>query len=128
MIQLHILVIFKYHLIGNSLTVYVYILVVLTTEQYVMLGAEEGLFSLLVTDNPEPVMEQVSSRSCHWLRVVESALVWLAGSSRHINMTNLVLLFQTDASKANMPHARWVAILRLIIQQAHLAQLSVYTI
>ncbi len=80
------------------------------TEQYVMLGAEEGLFSLLVTDNPEPVMEQVSSRACHWLRVVESALVWLAGSSRHINMTNLVLLFQTDASKASIPHARWAVL------------------
>ncbi|XP_064394786.1 mitogen-activated protein kinase kinase kinase kinase 5-like [Halichondria panicea] len=78
-----------------------------TKKQYVMLGAEEGLFSLLVTDNPEPVMEQVSSRACHWLRVVESALVWLAGSSRHINMTNLVLLFQTDASKASIPHASY---------------------
>ena len=71
-----------------------------------MLGAEEGLFSQLVTDNPEPVMEQVSSRACHWMRVVESALIWLAGFSRHVSMTNLVLLFQTDAPKANMPHSR----------------------
>ena len=71
-----------------------------------MLGAEEGLFYLLVTDNPEPVMWQVSSRACHWLRVVESALIWLAGSSRHVSMTNLVLLFQTNASKENVPHSR----------------------
>ena len=28
--------------------------------QYVLLGADEGLFSLLVTNNPDPVMEQVS--------------------------------------------------------------------
>ena len=28
--------------------------------QYILLGAEEGLFSLLVTNNPDPVMEQVS--------------------------------------------------------------------
>ena len=27
--------------------------------QYILLGAEEGLFSLLVTNNPDPVMEQV---------------------------------------------------------------------
>lgn len=73
-----------------------------TKLQYILLGAEEGLFSLLVTNNPDPVMEQVSSRACHWLRVVESALIWLSGHSRYISMTNLILLFQTDAQKASL--------------------------
>ena len=71
-----------------------------------MLGAEEGLFSLVVADIPKPVMKQVSFRVCHWMPVIESTLIWLAGSSRHVSMTNLVLLFQTDASKANMPDSR----------------------
>ena len=71
-----------------------------------MLGVEEGLFSLVVADIPEPVMKQVSFRACHWMRVVESTLIWLAGSSRHVSMTNLILLFQTDASKASMPQSR----------------------
>lgn len=69
-----------------------------------MIGAEEGLFSLLITPSQDPVMEQVclqaiillkaaillflllmkqvSPRPCQWLRVVENVLVWL--SSKHI--------------------------------------------
>jgi len=78
--------------------------------QYILLGAEEGLFSLLVTNNPDPVMEQVSSRPCHWLRVVENALIWLSGHSRFVSMTNLILLFQTESQKASLQH-------RLISQQ-----------
>ena len=38
-----------------------------TTVQYVLLGADEGLFSLLVTNNPDPVMEQVSSNTLLYL-------------------------------------------------------------
>lgn len=33
--------------------------------QYVLLGGDEGLFSLLVTDNPDPVMEQASIAAVH---------------------------------------------------------------
>lgn len=70
--------------------------------QYIILGADEGLFSLLVTNNPDPVMEQVSSRSCHWLRVVESSLIWLSGSGRFLFMTNLILLFQSESVRASL--------------------------
>ena len=47
-------------------------------DQYVLLGAEEGLFSLMITNQGDPVMEQVSPRACQWMRVVENALVWLS--------------------------------------------------
>ena len=37
--------------------------------QYILLGAEEGLFSLLVTNNPDPVMEQVSPGYAYTLQL-----------------------------------------------------------
>ena len=49
-----------------------------TTDQYVLLGAEEGLFSLMITNQGDPVMEQVSPRACPWMRVVENVLIWLS--------------------------------------------------
>lgn len=50
----------------------------LMADQYVLLGAEEGLFSLMITNQGDPVMEQVSPRACQWMRVVENALIWLS--------------------------------------------------
>ncbi|CAI8010512.1 Mitogen-activated protein kinase kinase kinase kinase 5, partial [Geodia barretti] len=75
------------------------------TVQYVLFGAEEGLFSLLVTNNPDPVMEQVSSRPCHWIRVVENSMIWLSGrSNRIVSMTNLILLFRSESAQASLQH------------------------
>uniref|UniRef100_A0A1X7UZT5 non-specific serine/threonine protein kinase n=1 Tax=Amphimedon queenslandica TaxID=400682 RepID=A0A1X7UZT5_AMPQE len=67
---------------------------------YVLLGAEEGLFSLQANTQQDPVMEQVSPRSCHWLRVVENVLIWLSGTNHMISMTNLIQLFQSESQKA----------------------------
>jgi [mitogen-activated protein kinase] kinase 5 len=73
--------------------------------KYVLFGAEEGLFSLLVTNNPDPVMEQVSSRPCHWVRVVENCMIWLSGrSNRIVSMTNLILLFRSESAQASLQH------------------------
>lgn len=50
-------------------------------------------------------MEQVSSRPCHWIRVVENSVVWLSGrSNRIVCMTNLILLFQSESARASLQH------------------------
>ena len=71
--------------------------------QYILLGAEEGLFTLQITNSPDPVMEQVSSRACYWLRIVENLLVSVSSSNRVLSMTNLVMLYQSQAEAQKQP-------------------------
>ena len=47
------------HVSYTSYKVYLHVYILCYSVQYILLGAEEGLFSLLVTNNPDPVMEQV---------------------------------------------------------------------
>ena len=47
--------------------------------QYVFLGADEGLYSLQLTNTNDPVMEQVYPRSCHWLYIFNNVLVSISG-------------------------------------------------
>ncbi|XP_019850848.1 PREDICTED: mitogen-activated protein kinase kinase kinase kinase 5-like [Amphimedon queenslandica] len=63
---------------------------------FVLLGTQEGLFYLQVNREGDPIIEQMSPRSCLWLRVVENVLVWLSDSDHMISMTNLILLFQNE--------------------------------
>lgn len=53
-------IITQYVLLGTAIVAYLYYPIIIVVAQYVLLGADEGLFSLLVvSNNPDPVMEQV---------------------------------------------------------------------
>ena len=61
--------------------------------QYVFLGADEGLYSLQLTNTNDPVMEQVYPRSCHWLYIFNNVLVSISGEQ-----WTLVLVGSVQAS------------------------------
>jgi hypothetical protein len=65
---------------GGPVLLSVNITIYCVTDLYVLLGAEEGMFTLQVNTTQDPVMEQISPRSCQWLRVVENVLIWLSGT------------------------------------------------
>jgi serine/threonine protein kinase len=67
--------------------------------EYVYLGAEEGLYSLQMTQSGDPIMEQVNPRSVHWLCIFNNALISIAGRSRHLCETNLILLHDKDSQQ-----------------------------
>ena len=46
-------------LYSNHVIIIIYFIIIIITDYYVLLGAEEGLFSLQANTQQDPVMEQV---------------------------------------------------------------------
>ncbi|XP_065845182.1 mitogen-activated protein kinase kinase kinase kinase 5-like [Oscarella lobularis] len=60
-----------------------------TKDQYIILGASEGLYSLNAS-KPEATMEQLLPRPCTYIYVMANVLVTIAGRNQHLCMTNLL--------------------------------------
>ncbi|XP_041099174.1 mitogen-activated protein kinase kinase kinase kinase 2-like [Polyodon spathula] len=64
-----------------------------TRDQYLILGAEEGMYTLNLNELHEDTMEKLVPQKCSWLYVMNNVLISLSGKSSQLYSHNLTALF-----------------------------------
>uniref|UniRef100_A0A8C4VT76 Non-specific serine/threonine protein kinase n=1 Tax=Gopherus evgoodei TaxID=1825980 RepID=A0A8C4VT76_9SAUR len=65
-----------------------------TRDQYLLVGAEEGIYTLNLHELHEDTMEKLLPHRCSWLYCMNNVLLSLAGKSSQISSHNLLGLFE----------------------------------
>ncbi|XP_064408031.1 mitogen-activated protein kinase kinase kinase kinase 2 [Latimeria chalumnae] len=65
-----------------------------TRDQYLLLAAEEGIYTLNLNELHEDTMEQLVPQRCSWLYVMNNILMSVSGKSCQLYSHNLVALFE----------------------------------
>uniref|UniRef100_A0A914X879 Mitogen-activated protein kinase kinase kinase kinase n=1 Tax=Plectus sambesii TaxID=2011161 RepID=A0A914X879_9BILA len=70
-----------------------------TKDQLVLVGAEEGIFTLNLNELHEAVMDKIHARRCSWLYVVKDVLMAIQGKTPYVYRHDLVALCQRDLTQ-----------------------------
>ncbi|XP_048862671.1 mitogen-activated protein kinase kinase kinase kinase 3-like [Brienomyrus brachyistius] len=76
-----------------------------TRDQFLLFGAEEGIYNLNLNELHETSMEMLFSRRCTWLYVMNNILVSISGKASQIYCHNLVGLFEHARQMQKLPVA-----------------------
>ncbi|XP_078086309.1 mitogen-activated protein kinase kinase kinase kinase 3 isoform X18 [Mustelus asterias] len=74
-----------------------------TRDQYLIFGAEEGIYTLNLNELHETSMEQLVQRRCTWLYVMNNALLSISGKASQLYSHNLVGLFEYARQMQKLP-------------------------
>ncbi|XP_042311564.1 mitogen-activated protein kinase kinase kinase kinase 3 isoform X4 [Sceloporus undulatus] len=76
-----------------------------TRDQYLIFGAEEGIYTLNLNELHETSMEQLFPRRCTWLYVVNNCLLSISGKASQLYSHNLPGLFDYARQMQKLPVA-----------------------
>uniref|UniRef100_A0A8C8SDP4 Mitogen-activated protein kinase kinase kinase kinase n=1 Tax=Pelusios castaneus TaxID=367368 RepID=A0A8C8SDP4_9SAUR len=84
-----------------------------TRDQYLVVGAEEGIYTLNLHELHEDTMEKLLPHRCSWLYCMNNVLLSLAGKSSQISSHNLLGLFEQRRQLQKRPVPLSIATNRL---------------
>ncbi|KAJ8377615.1 hypothetical protein AAFF_G00255730 [Aldrovandia affinis] len=76
-----------------------------TRDQYLIFGAEEGIYTLNLNELHETSMEQLFPRRCTWLYVMNNSLLSVSGKASQLYSHNLSGLFEYARQMQKLPVA-----------------------
>ncbi|XP_031435235.1 mitogen-activated protein kinase kinase kinase kinase 3 isoform X2 [Clupea harengus] len=76
-----------------------------TRDEYLIFGAEEGIYTLNLNELHESFMEQLFPRRCTWLYVMNNCLLSISGKASQLYCHNLSGLFEQARQMQKLPVA-----------------------
>lgn len=74
-----------------------------TRDQHILIGAEEGLYTLNLNQLHETTMDQLHPRRCLWVYVINNVMMTLSGKSPQLYRHDLLMLHSRQQNRFSLP-------------------------
>ncbi|XP_067680264.1 mitogen-activated protein kinase kinase kinase kinase 5-like isoform X2 [Haliotis asinina] len=71
-------------------------------DQYILIGANEGLYTLNLNEIHESTLELLQARRCVWLYVIKDVLMSISGRTPHLYRHDLMMLHSKQTSRFSL--------------------------
>ncbi|CAE1322410.1 Serine/threonine-protein kinase shk2,Serine/threonine-protein kinase ste20,Serine/threonine-protein kinase 3,Serine/threonine-protein kinase 4,Serine/threonine-protein kinase 10-A,Serine/threonine-protein kinase pakC,Serine/threonine-protein kinase 3/4,Serine/threonine-protein kinase pakE,Serine/threonine-protein kinase dst1,Serine/threonine-protein kinase svkA,Serine/threonine-protein kinase Tao,Serine/threonine-protein kinase ppk11,Serine/threonine-protein kinase 4 homolog A,Germinal center kinase 1,Seri len=74
-----------------------------TRDQYILIGANEGLYTLNLNELHESSLELLHARRCVWLYVIKDVLMSISSKTPHLYRHDLLMLHSKQTNRFSLP-------------------------